>query len=123
MNTVLNALAGLQPNREQIKSFLRWVLTTFGSGLDVHAAEVGWGEVDTQIVLGAAATIISFSWGMVAHKRSHAIAVVDAMPTVEAVITKASPEGRAAAAANPSPTVVSADNPSALAIVKAARVT
>ena len=123
MNTVLNALAGLQPNREQVMSILRWGITTFGSGLVVQATAHGWGEADTQLVLGATAAVISFSWGMVAHKQSHAIAVVDAMPTVEAVITKATPEGRAAAAANPSPTVVSADNPSALAIVKAARVT
>ena len=120
-------------NREQQLSLVRDVLKIVGMGLvgrglvDAGAWEI-WTTVIVEIV-GCALIVGPVIWGQIAHTRASAVAVVashakddlatkeavvamvDAMPEVAKVITKATPAGEALAMAVPSNTVIAASDP------------
>lgn len=100
-------------NAEQIKSGVRWVITTFGAAFAGWAAAQGWMSAErimailtSETFIGIVVSVTGLIWGMFAHTKTNAVAVVDAMPEVSRVVTQSTPEGKALAKAVPSPTVM-----------------
>lgn len=109
------------PNAEQVKSAVRWIITTLGPIL------VSYGLIDEStlsVVGGAILSLTPLIWSMFTHTQTNAIAVVDAMakdPTtpVLGVITAPTAAGRALAESIPGSTVVPAGTPAAEKIAAA----
>ncbi len=92
----------MTPNWQQAESALRTLIAVFG-GIAIGR---GWITADQLQLLGspevwaAIGTLVSFgvaAWGMFAHSKTNAVAVVAAMPEVAKVETTATPEGKALA--------------------------
>lgn len=122
-------------NREQKLSLVRDILKIVGMGLVSNGlvSAGGWDIWTTIIVeiVGCGLVVVPMILSQIAHTKASAVAVVeehakedpaikkavveivDAMPEVAKVITKATPAGEALALAVPSSTVVAASDPRA----------
>lgn len=116
-------------NQEQIKSAVRWVLSTFGGVIGGFFIGKGWVTADQvtsilsnetviALISSGVITLIGLIWGQVVHTDAAAVATVDAIPAVAGVVTKPTLEGRALAATTPSPTVAAAGTAEAKEIAK-----
>lgn len=101
-------------NQEQVKSAIRWVMTTFGTFVAGWFAAKGWFTVDQVVgvlnsptVIGLITSGVMLAWGMITHTKTNAVAVVDKMNEVAGVVTKPTVDGRALANSVLSSTVVS----------------
>jgi hypothetical protein len=85
-------------NEEQIKSAVRWFITTFGGAIAGWFAAKGWLTADqvtaildssafVSAVAGFIVALIGFVWGMIAHTRKNAVAVVAAISPETKVVT------------------------------------
>ncbi len=100
------------PNTEQVKSLIRWFISTFGGAIAGWFAAKGWFTVDqvisvlnSPVLLGAASSIVVAAWGLFTHTKSNAVAVVNAIPEVKGVITAPTAAGVALAESIPAATV------------------
>lgn len=96
----------MEPNVEQIKSGIRWFVTTFGGFIAGWFASKGWFSVDevisvlnNPVLISAAASLFVGGLGLFVHKQSNAVAVVAAIaadPTspVKGVVVERSEAGR-----------------------------
>ncbi len=87
-------------NEEQVKSALRWFVSTFGGMIAGWFAAKGWFTVDQVLTVLNSPTILAFvaslaagGWSMYTHTKTNMVATVNAMPEVAGVITTAAPEG------------------------------
>lgn len=119
------------PNNEQVKSGVRWVLAALGGTFFGVFISKGWvtaeqvqalmtNETLVGIIASGVMSLGGLVWGLISRKESNMVAAVNAMPDVQGVVTTPTPEGRALAAAVPSPTVVTAGTGAATAVAKAA---
>jgi len=100
------------PNNEQIKSIIRWFVSTFGGAIAGWFAAKGWFTIDQVLsvlnsptLLGIAASIGAAIWSLLTHTKGNAVAVADAIPDVAGVVMKATDEGKKIAETVPSETV------------------
>lgn len=105
-------------NQEQVKSAVRWFITTFGASIVNH----GWASSSTlETVGGVIVAAAPFVWSMVTHTQANAVAVVDTIAKqpdspIKAVITEATPAGRDLAASISGSTTVVAGSQAAAAV-------
>lgn len=99
-------------NTEQIKSGVRWVITTFGAAFAGWAAAKGWMSAERimaiitgETFIGLVVAGVGLVWSMFTHTKANTVAVVDAMPEVAKVTTQPTRDGKALATAVKSPTV------------------
>lgn len=102
-------------NPEQIKTSVRWLVTTFGAGLAGFLAGKGWATtqqvmdaLNSPALLSFVVTIVPLIWGLVARSKNNIVAAANDLPEVAGVIMKSTPEGVKIAEAVPSVTVVPA---------------
>ena len=102
-------------NEEQVKSFVRSLVSTFGGMVAGYFAAKGWFTVDQVLsvlnsgtFVGLVTSIVVALWGLWVHTQSNSIAVVDKIPAVAGVVTKPTVEGKALADSIPSRTVATA---------------
>jgi hypothetical protein len=114
-------------NEEQVKSGIRWLITTFGGVVAGFFAAKGWFTVDQVLsvlnsgtFIGVVTSGVILVWGLITHKKSNAVAVVNAMPEVQGVVTAPTADGRALANAVPSATVAVAGTQAAAQVAKPA---
>lgn len=119
----------MMPNEEQLKSSLRWLITTFGGMLAGWFAAKGWFTAQQVLDILNSPTFIGliFSigggiWGLFVHTEKNAVAVVNTIAKeidspVKGVITENTVAGREMAKNIEGPTVV-AGTPAAIAIAK-----
>lgn len=107
-------------NTEQIKSGVRWVITTFGAAFAGWAAAKGWMSAERimaiitgETFIGLVVAGVGLVWSMFTHTKPNTAAVVDAMPEVAKIIMQPTAAGKALAKAVESPTVMTANEPSA----------
>lgn len=107
-------------NQEQMKSGVRWVIATFGGTVAGWAAAKGFMSAEEimailtgESFMGVVIAVAGLVWGLFTHTKANTVAVVDAMPEVAKVITQPTVDGKALAKAVPSPTVMTANEPSA----------
>ncbi len=110
----------MTPNPDQIKSLIRWFVSTFGGMIAGWFAAKGWFTVDQVLTvlnspaqLGAAASIVVAIWGMFVHTQAATVASANAMPQVAGVITVPTVEGKALADSVPGATVAVAGSQAA----------
>lgn len=120
----------MTPNIEQIKSALRWLLTTFGGVIAGFFVAKGWFTIDqvtsvlnSPALISIAASIVVGVWGLFTHTQTNAVKVVDTIAKqpdspVKAVITEPTPEGVALATAIPGNTTIVAGSTKAEDVVK-----
>ncbi len=84
------------PNIEQIKSMLRWLLATVAPFMIAHGytSSTTW-----ELITGAIISVVPFVWGLITHTRSNAVVVVDMIAKdpespVAGVVTKQTFEGK-----------------------------
>lgn len=96
-------------NQEQAFSTLRFALTLIGGMLVsrgvLKADSVGTLVSDTISLVSAAAVLGSYAWSLRTHTEANAVAVVNAIPAVQGIITAPTVEGKALADAVPAETV------------------
>jgi hypothetical protein len=114
------------PNPEQIKSMLRSFFIMFGGVIAGFFAGKSWisstdvlAILSSETFIGIMTSVITAGIGVLAHRKKHAVALVDSMPEVAGVVTKPTPEGLALAKAVPSATVAPAGTVQASKIVAA----
>jgi hypothetical protein len=117
----------MQPNKEQIKSAIRWFGATFGGAIAGFFVAKGWLTSDQVMSVLTSEVFISLVgsaafgvWGLFRHTETNAVAVVGEIAArpdspVKAVITEATVEGRELAKAIPVATVVPAGTNAAAA--------
>lgn len=109
-------------NAEQVKSAVRWIITTFGPTIIAH----GYASASTlEIAGGIVVSIVPLIWAMSVHTQQNAVAVVDTIAKqpespVKAVVTEPTEAGRDLAAALPGNTTVVAGSSAASNVAKAA---
>ncbi len=107
-------------NQEQIFSSLRFALTLIGGMLVsrgvLKADSVGTLVSDIISVVSAAAVLGSYVWSLRTHTEANAVAVANAIPAVQGIITTQTIEGKALAAAVPVSTVAVAGTSAAAAV-------
>lgn len=120
----------MAPNIEQVKSLLRWLITTFGGGIAGFFVAKGWFTIDqvtsvlnSPVLISTVASIIVGIWGLVTHTQTNAVKVVDDIAKnpdspVKAIITEPTVEGHALASSIASDTTVIASTPKAQEIAK-----
>jgi len=107
------------PNSEQIKSILRWVISTFGATLAGFLAGKGIVDKDalvsvlnseavTQIATAAVMPLIALTWSIISRREKNITAATAALSNVAGVITTDTPEGKALAKSVPDPSVAAA---------------
>ncbi len=108
------------PNPDQVKSLVRWIVSTFGGVIAGWFAAKGWFTVDQVMTVlnspalaGAAASIVVAAWGLFAHTQANTVAAANAMPLVAGVITVPTVEGKALADSVPAATVAVAGSSAA----------
>ena len=109
-------------NTEQVKSAVRWVITTFGPIL------ISYGYVTAgtlEMLGGAVISIVPLIWSMLTHTQANAVAVVDTIAKqpnspVKAVVTESTRAGVELANAMPGNTTVVAGTNAAVDLAKAA---
>lgn len=118
----------MTPNVEQIKSALRWLITTFGGVIAGWFAAKGWFTIDqvtsvlnSPTTISIIASVAAGIWGLATHTQTNAVAVVDTIAKkpdspVKAVVTESTPAGRDLAAAMPGNTTVVAGSQAAAAV-------
>ena len=85
------------PNQEQIKSFIRWAVATFGAAVAGFIAGKGWATSDQVIAvvssdefiqgISTVITILSLIWGLFVHRQSNAVKVVASIdPQMKVVV-------------------------------------
>jgi hypothetical protein len=95
-------------NQEQVKSAVRWFITTFGAGIVNH----GWASSSTlETIGGAVVAATPFVWSMFTHTQANAVAVVDTIAKqpdspVKLVVTEPTEAGRDLANSLPGNTTV-----------------
>lgn len=104
-------------NSEQVKSGVRWLVSTFGGAVAGFFAGKGWLSADTvlqvlnsEVFLGLLASLAMGAWALVARTEKNQVAAVAEIAKqpdspVKAVITEDTPEGKDLAAAIPGPVV------------------
>jgi len=119
-------------NQEQVKSGLRWLITTFGGVVAGWFAAKGWFTIDqvtsvlnSPTTLAIAASLISGAWGLFVHTEKNAVAVVDTMAKqpdspVKAVVMEPTMAGRELADSLPGKTTVVAGSSEAVTMARAA---
>ena len=119
-------------NQEQLKSFVRSVLSTFGGVIAGWFAAKGWFTIDqvTSVInspttISIIVALVSGAWGLVVHTQANAVAVVDAIAKqpdspVKAIVTEPTAAGQALAASLPGNTTVVAGTLPAATVAKAA---
>lgn len=111
-------------NQEQVKSIVRQIMlfaagiiagTTFVSKF--FTVEQVTSILTSDTVIGLVSSLLTGGlasfWGFIARSDKNMVAATNALPAVQAVITKPTVEGREIAAAIPAPTVVPAGTPEA----------
>ena len=118
------------PNPEQIKSAVRWLVTAFGAGFAgwlAHSGYVTAGQVtdalNSPAFMGLAVAVISGIFGLLTHTQSNAVAVVtkiaaDPTSPVVGVVTANTAEGRALADSLPHEEIKAAGTAGATAIAQ-----
>lgn len=119
-------------NQEQVKSGIRWLVSTFGGVLAGYfAAWSGWfsadqivGALNSPTFLALASSIVMGIWGIFNHSDKGLVAAVgvraeDPASPIKGVVLTNTPEGKELEKATPN-TVVVAGSPEASAIAKAA---
>ena len=111
------------PNNEQVKSIIRWFVSTFGGAIAGWFAAKGWFTVDQVLsvlnsptLLGIAASIGAAIWSMFSHTAVATVAAANALPSVQGVITAPTIEGKAIAEAIPDRAVAVAGSQDAVAV-------
>lgn len=105
-------------NQEQVKSAVRWFITTFGASIINH----GWASSSTlEMVGGVVVAAAPFVWSMFTHTQANAVAVVDDLAKkpdtgVKAVITDNTAAGHDLANAIPGNTTIAAGTAAAARI-------
>lgn len=112
-------------NEEQVKSGVRWVISTFGGVVAGWFAAKGWFTIDqvtgllnSPLVISGLSTLGVLIWGLITHTKTNMVAVVDKMPEVAGVVTKPTAAGQELAMSVPSPTVVPAGTTAAADVAK-----
>jgi len=112
-------------NQEQLKSVLRSLIQTFGGVIAGWFAAKGWFTVDQVLtvlnsptLLGIVTSIIAATWGMLSHSTTNIVAVANALPEVQGVITTSTVAGKALAESIPADTVAVAGTSAATAVAK-----
>lgn len=87
-------------NQEQVKSGLRWVITTFGGGIAGFFVAKGWSSAQTiidvissPVVLSVLSSMAIGAWGIIGKSAPNLVAIVNALPDVKGVVTMPTPEG------------------------------
>ncbi len=113
----------MTPNPDQIKSLVRWFVSTFGGMIAGWFAAKGWFTIDQVLnvlnspaLAGAAASIVVAVWGMLVHTQAATVASANAMPLVAGVITVPTVEGKALADSVPDATVAVAGSQAAASV-------
>lgn len=117
-----------RPNTEQIKSSVRWLITTFGAGTAGWFAAKGYFSVQDGLALlnspaflSASVAVIGWILGLFDHTEKKQVAAVDALAKepnspVQGVVTAPTPEGKALADAMPGNTTAPAGTQAAAEI-------
>lgn len=100
-------------NQEQVKSIVRWVITTFGAGATGWLAQRGIG---VEAIVSVIVAVIGLGWSVNSHTEANTIVAANAMPLVQGVITVPTKEGKELAASIPEATVAVAGSPAAEAV-------
>jgi hypothetical protein len=110
-------------NEAQVKSAVRWLITTAGGFLTGYVVSRGWltaeqvsSIMSSELVLGIIALIGSGVWGLISKTAPALVTQVERLPQVAGVVTTPTPEGRQLAEAVPSPNVAPATSPLAAEI-------
>jgi len=113
----------LTPNPDQVKSLIRWFVSTFGGMIAGWFAAKGWFTVDqvisvlnSPVLIGAASSIVVAVWGLFVHTQVNTVAAANALPTVAGVITMPTIEGKALAEAVPDASVAVAGTQAAATV-------
>jgi len=118
-------------NQEQLKSSVRWFITTFGGVVAGWFAAKGWFTIDqVTSVLNSPTTIsvivslVAGAWGLATHTQTNAVKVVDTIAKqvdspVKAVLTEDNKAGKELADSIPGNTTVVAGSMAATQIAKA----
>lgn len=110
------------PTPEQLKSSVRWMITTFGPFI----IQNGWASASTlEVVAGIIVTVAPWVWSMFVHTETNAVVVVDTIAQrqdspVKAVVMEPTKEGRDIAASIPGNTTVVAGTTAATNLARAA---
>jgi hypothetical protein len=119
----------MNPNKEQINSAIRWLVTVFGAGIAGWLAHSGYvtaqqvtDALNSPAFLSLAFSMASGIIGLIAHTQKNAVAVVTAIAAdpnspVVGIVTTNTPEGRAMASV-PHAEIAVANSPAANAISK-----
>lgn len=81
----------MQPNNEQIKSAIRWGLTTFGGILAGWLAAKGWDSegimalINSPAVIGLIATLIGGGWSLFSRSKVGILTAAAKLPEVKAI--------------------------------------
>lgn len=115
----------IEPNQEQIKDGLRWIISAFGGVLAGWFAHEGYlsteqvlSIINSPAFLSISASIIAGIIGIWSRNRSNMVAATDALPGVKGVVTADTPDGVSLAKSIPSETVVSAGTDAAVQMAK-----
>lgn len=115
----------MTPNIEQVKSALRWLITTFGGVVAGWFAAKGWFTIDqvtsvlnSPTTISILASVAAGIWGLVTHTQTNAVTIVDTIAKqpdspVKAVITRPTEAGQELASAMPGNTTVVAGSQAA----------
>lgn len=119
-------------NPEQVKSGVRWLITTFGGVVAGWFAAKGWFTIDqvtsvlnSPTTLSILASIATGIWGLFVHTQANAVTVVDTIAQnkdspVKAVIMEPTVAGKDIANSLPGSTTVVAGTSMAVEVAKAA---
>jgi hypothetical protein len=122
----------MNPNPEQVKSAVRWLITTFGGGVAGWFAAKGWFTIDqvTSVInspttVAVVAALVSGAWGLITHTQKNAVTVVDTIAKqpdspVKAVVMEPTIAGRELADSLPGNTTVVAGTTAAVTLARAA---
>lgn len=108
------------PNPEQIKEGVRWLINSFAVALAAWGAKKGvdLGFVGTEAFIGFVGSLAVLVWGYVSKSTRNMVKAVDKLPEVKGVITQPTLPGKELALSIPSPNVAPAGSPAAIAIVR-----
>ncbi len=112
-------------NQEQVKSAVRWLVSTFGAAFAGFFVGKGWFTAEqvleflnSEVFMSVVVSLVGLIWGFFVHTRTNAVAVVKDIPEVAGVVTAPTPAGVALASAVPGDSVAPAGTRQAATIAK-----
>lgn len=112
-------------NQEQVKSGIRWGITTFGGAIAGFFIAKGWASAQTVLDVVSSPVVVSIlssiaigAWGIVSKSAPNLVAIVNALPDVKGVVTMPTAEGAKLASDSGATTVAPAGTPQATQMAK-----